>query len=329
MWPFDKSKDNSLTADINRVPVDPSVVEILAQYEVKRSKDKEKLGLCLAGGGSKGRWQIGFLARAAEMGLLKYVDIVAGTSVGGLNGLITARYLSCFQKAIDVWRGIKVNSDVYLGTMPSGFWSIAWMLIQGKLTGPSILNVSPLQAVVEANLSGPLEIPAMIVTTERVTGSKQIFSTLEGAHPVDMAMATSSVPSAFPAYSDEFLDGGCVSNVPVFELEEVGNVTKMVILYCDPEKSNKSAGPPTVLNNGLSAINAMYSVQEERTYREVELIRQLREAKNQGQVEYCHFYPSIDTGQLLDFSKTDLLQKGYQDGCTYLTVDKLKAFLLS
>lgn len=57
-----------------------------------------KLGLVLTGGGAKGAYQVGALRYLAEQGLSP--QIIAGTSIGALNGAVLASH-DCFSDGID------------------------------------------------------------------------------------------------------------------------------------------------------------------------------------------------------------------------------------
>ena len=70
------------------------------------SKEKQKLGLVLEGGGVKGAYQIGALMAVRE--LLVEFDGVVGTSIGAINGAI---YLEGgYSKLFDVWNEIQTNT---------------------------------------------------------------------------------------------------------------------------------------------------------------------------------------------------------------------------
>jgi len=65
-----------------------------------------KRGLVLEGGGAKGAWQYGALKALKERGLS--IDVVAGTSVGALNGLLWA--LDRFDVGENLWGGLHLSS---------------------------------------------------------------------------------------------------------------------------------------------------------------------------------------------------------------------------
>ena len=62
---------------------------------------EHKRGLVLSGGAAFGAFQIGVLEAAEEMGYTKW-DLIAGASVGALNGSMIA--LDKFEKLVDIWK---------------------------------------------------------------------------------------------------------------------------------------------------------------------------------------------------------------------------------
>jgi len=327
-----KKKQPDLLADIVRVPVDPAFEAIWAEYDQRSAK--EVLALCLEGGGAKGRWQGGFLARMAELGFLKRVKVIAGTSVGGLNACVTARYMdesADLQKVVDIWRGIRSNADVYKGEMPDSFWSAAKALLSGRLTGESILDVTPLRELVKRHLDGytSFRVPTFTVATDYM--GKKINILGPGTPAVDMALATSAVPGAFPAHNKQYMDGGCVMNCPYPFLLEAQGATKIVVLYCDPDPSKmpQHSQAPNTINTGTAAIAALFSVQSDMAFTALEMTAELRKLKGEDPIEIAHFYPSVPTGTLLEFgANPELLQKGYDDAVLFFTPEKLKALLV-
>lgn len=320
---------------LNRIEIPTALQNVMSEYAQDLDlKKEERLGLVLAGGGAKGRWQAGFLAFLSQLGLLQEVDVVAGTSVGGLNSLLVAKYRDEFEKAITVWENIRSNKDVYDGSLPRGGWSALLLVLAGKLTGESVLSNTPLRLLADKlfgqyRAQSDMLIPAYVVTTDRTDGSSVVLGPL--SNPVDMAISTSSVPAAFPAYNNVYMDGGCSMNVPFPVIIEQGKATKVIVLYCDPDRTNalRKVEPPTVLSNGLAAINALFNVQEELSWKLLDGMQHVRKAEGLDPIEFAQFYPSAETGQLLEFSNLDVLQKGYDDAVRFVTEEKLRAFLLA
>ena len=330
MFGWFAKKAPEMFPDINRVPVDSAIPPVIQEYESRRSA--EKLGLCLEGGGAKGGWQAGIVARIAEIGLLDKVDVIVGTSVGGMNAAVISRYMGespNMQAVVDIWRGITSNAAIYKGEMPSSFYTGLKTLIGGGLGAASLLDNSPQYDLVNKHLGGdvPSARPVHVITTDYITRTLRVLG--PDASPVDQALATSAVPVAFPPYKGKYMDGGAVENCGVDLLLDLG-CTKILVLYLSPDPSVMpvTAPLPNSINTGVAAIGAMFQVQSDKTFEKLEQIQVLRKIQGKDPIEVLHEYPEADLGDLLQFgAHPENLQNGYNCGVKYLTVDKVREFL--
>src|SRR5674476_47363 len=64
-----------------------------------------KVGLVLSGGGSRGAYQIGVWQALRELGVK--INLVAGTSVGAINGAIICQ--GGFDIAVSLWKEVETN----------------------------------------------------------------------------------------------------------------------------------------------------------------------------------------------------------------------------
>ncbi len=90
---------------------------------------KPRLGIALAGGGSKGAFHVGVLRYLAEAGL--EVDAVSGASIGAFNGSVVAASANMAEAASrleQVWRFIADNNPIKLGNEGPGTADFAWYL---------------------------------------------------------------------------------------------------------------------------------------------------------------------------------------------------------
>lgn len=324
-------KTPQLLPDLNRVTVDPAFTKILDEYDGRSSK--ERIALTLEGGGAKGRFQAGVLARIAEIGLLRRVNMILGTSVGGMNACVTARYMfesPGLQDVVNIWRGITQNSDIYKGEMPTSLWTGLKTLLGGGLSGKGLLDNSPQYALVKRHLDGitNFEIPVYCIATDYVTRSRRLLG--PGTPAVDMALATSAVPVAFPPYQDKYMDGGCVENLATPTALNL-SASKIICVYCDADASQMpvSAPSPTSINTGVAALGAMFQVQSDREFDNLEKAKQLRELRGISPIEVMHLYPPTHTGDLLEFGeRPDLLQLGYNTAVKYVTPEAVRQFLI-
>lgn len=154
----------------------------LADCKPVDPKKLDKFAIILCGGGAAGRWQAGALTALAQLGVLENAKFMAGTSVGGLNTGLYAKYGGLipdeeikegnddipppppgsepivdggvkpsdgvipepFTGAVDIWENITKNKDAYNGSMGGLFDNIG--IGAGFLFGRSaILDASPLR----------------------------------------------------------------------------------------------------------------------------------------------------------------------------------------
>ncbi len=199
--------------------------------------EKPKRALVLPGGGGRGAYQVGVAKALLEKGIT--FDFAYGTSIGGINATLIA------QGAIDrlevLWSSIRARDIFHL---PSA--GLIGRLVLGHKLG--LLDTSPLEEILrrEINLQ-KLKASATKVglcTTDlcsletRLISIDDIMSTNE---LIDILMATSAIPMAFPPRhihgSGLWVDGGLVRNTPMETAIHMGaDEIFMVLLH--PEKIN-------------------------------------------------------------------------------------------
>jgi len=318
-------KKEELLPDIMRIPTDPAFGPILEEYAGKCSK--ENLALCLSGGGSFGRHEAGFIDYLDQIGILPYVNIVAGTSVGAIIGSVLSLFMSA-RPLVDLWRSIKTDSDVYSGNLVlSG--------LTGGLWRAGLLDPRPLYKLIQKTI-GELksQVPMYAIASDFQTRKMAILG--PDTNPVDRALSSSAVPGAFPAWKIDdryYMDGGLIQNIPIpFLLTECA-ATKVIVLYCSPENKTEPAPlakAPSAMDTGIAIVETALDSQEEYTDTIIEETEKLRNALGLDPVEFARFWPREKAGKnFLDFANHQALQAGYDDACRYMTPTKLKNFLLA
>lgn len=173
--------------------------------------------LVLAGGGSRGAYQIGVWKALDELGWK--ADIVTGTSVGCLNAALYA--LQMFPEAEDMWLHLN-NEDVV--SVPSGHKLETLTDLVRAIAATGGLDVAPLEEIVRTMLDeeklrqSPIKYG--LVTVDMATRKPQEL-TLEEI-PEGMADEYMLASAAcFPAFKPRnvnghtFIDGGYFDNVPI------------------------------------------------------------------------------------------------------------------
>ncbi len=185
-------------------------------------------GLVLEGGGGRGAYQIGACKAIEEMEL--EISMVAGTSVGALNGAMVVQ--GDIDKAFDIWyelrpdRVIKLAVDHMEGYTGNGFRPEALRKFAShikRVLNEGGLNVEPLEKLVKS-----------VIDEERIRGSKIGFGVVtvdltarraveiykedmpEG-QLVDYVIASASFPAFKRTIIDgrTFIDGALYNNLPI------------------------------------------------------------------------------------------------------------------
>lgn len=179
----------------------------------------------LAGGASFGAVQAGQLRALAKTDLRP--DMVAGTSVGSLNGAILAEDPDgAADRLSALWS--TVTRDEVFGTTAEA----AMNFLAHK---PSAIRNDGLRTLVERVLSSrdfsDLAVPFTAVATDFITGDAV---GLRSGDLVSALLASAAIPGVFPIVEREgksLVDGGLVANIPLSFVHGQGAAT-IVVLDC-------------------------------------------------------------------------------------------------
>lgn len=202
-----------------------------------KSGDRPFRALVLPGGGGRGAYQVGVSKALIERGI--EFDLAFGTSIGGINATLMAQ--GNMRRLEELWCNIS-GKDVF--SLPSPH-QIGRLVLGHKL---GLLDTRPLEDLLrrEVDLQKLKASPTKIgwCTTDlcsletRLITIDDIISTNE---LIDVLMATSAIPMAFPPRHIQgkglWVDGGLVRNTPVETAIQMGaDEVYMVLLH--PEKIN-------------------------------------------------------------------------------------------
>jgi NTE family protein len=171
---------------------------------------KKKVGLALGGGAARGLAHIGVLEVLQREGIP--IDMIAGTSFGGVVGALCARGQDC---SLMREMALKLNVMKML--------SLADLALpkSGLFGGKAVVNL--LQKMLGKDIKfDELSIPLALVATDIITGEEVVIdrgSVLEGVR------ASISIPGIFTLakWRGHYLvDGGLVNPVPVSVLKKMG-----------------------------------------------------------------------------------------------------------
>ena len=110
-----------------------------------------KRALVLSGGGAKGAFQLGALEYIAHH-KPSYFDfqIIAGVSVGSLNGVMLAQ--KKFEILKQIWDNVS-NEQIYTGSIPRGILQYILLVIKILFGRRSILGIKPLISQIEKHVN--------------------------------------------------------------------------------------------------------------------------------------------------------------------------------
>ena len=189
-----------------------------------------KYALALAGGGTKGSYQIGVWKALREMNI--EISTVAGTSIGAINGAAIA--LDEFEKAKRLWEHLDPSYLVAYKPIEKE-WSFQKkyenIVEQIKdITKKRGLDITPLRRMLETVIreetirNSPIEL---IVSTISLTKMKPVYMSVKdmpAGQVVEYILASAALPifQRIKIEGSTYLDGGAYDNLPINTLLERG-----------------------------------------------------------------------------------------------------------
>ncbi|MFE1753740.1 patatin-like phospholipase family protein [Streptomyces anandii] len=172
----------------------------------------------LGGGGALGAHEVGMLKALLEARLCP--DLVVGTSVGAINGVMVAAdpTPAAIERLADLWSGLG-RAGVFSG-------SLLERLGTAVRSGTHLHTAGPLRALLETHVpAGRLEdlpVPFQCVASSIERAAEHWFA--EGPL-ADAVLASCAVPGLLPPVrvgEEHFLDGGLVNSIPVGRAVDLG-----------------------------------------------------------------------------------------------------------
>lgn len=198
---------------------------------------KPMRALVLPGGGGRGAYQVGVVKALLERGI--EFDLAFGTSIGGINAALLAQ--GSLQRLEKLWGNI-TGRDVF--SLPSAH-QIGRLVLGHKL---GLLDNQPLELLLRREIdlqrvkSSSMKVgwcttdlcslETRLITIDEISTTSEL---------IDVLMATSAIPMAFPPRHIQgkglWVDGGLVRNTPMETAIHMGaDEIYMVLLH--PEKIN-------------------------------------------------------------------------------------------
>lgn len=240
----------------------------------------KKTALILSGGGAKGAFQCGAEKYAREAKGYTW-DIIAGVSVGALNGVMLA--MGKYQRLFELWNTIS-DDQVYTGGF--NLWSTIKILFGAK----SFYGNEPLQQLLAREYD-----PALIKTDVRIGAVSLLsgeYTEFRSEFPnfIKAVLASTVMPIIWtpvdvsPEYKD-MVDGGVRNITPIGDVLDA-EPDEIVIIDCDPDKPIPTPNPPKdLLKIGTRTLDLLLNELFRSDLQEFLLINQLvKEAEDHGVV---------------------------------------------
>jgi NADPH-dependent 2,4-dienoyl-CoA reductase/sulfur reductase-like enzyme/predicted acylesterase/phospholipase RssA len=252
---------------MGRPPQETRAVQSFIRFKVNLSAVKGQLSntgfaleqipsqtvLILQGGGAMGAFECGVVKAMEEAGI--FSDVVAGVSIGALNGAIVASHPGHAAPVLEAfWRELMVDTPVW--PAPAGIAAAltSWQIVaygvpkffRPRWTSPSLApqtwtsfyDPAPVKELLTkyvdfANLkASPVRLLVSAVNVE--SGLLEIFDSYVDDLTADHVIASGSLPPGFPWTTIDgkhYWDGGIISNSPLdLVIERCGESGKRVFI---------------------------------------------------------------------------------------------------
>ncbi|GAA1977612.1 patatin-like phospholipase family protein [Microbacterium pumilum] len=180
----------------------------------------------LGGGGIRGAVEIGMIQALLEAGIRP--DVVAGTSIGAINGALVAAdpTPTVVDTLMRAWTSPEATA-VYGDSLGAQ----AWRLIK---TQTHLNSPAPLQRILERSLGvdarfEDLAVPLRVVAANIERAAEHVF---DSGPLIPAVLASASVPGLLPATrigDEHFIDGGVVNSIPIDQALAAGARTVFVL----------------------------------------------------------------------------------------------------
>ena len=173
----------------------------------------------LGGGGLLGAVEVGMLRALLEHDVQP--DLVLGTSVGALNGLVVAAdpTPAVVDRLLDLWSSVAASNEVYA----DGTWR---QVRRAMRTGTHLHSVRPLRERLEQEY-GETSFADLAVSFQCCAASIERAAEhwFDSGPVVPAVLASAAVPGLLPpalVEGEHYLDGGIVNSIPVGRAVQLG-----------------------------------------------------------------------------------------------------------
>ncbi len=282
----------------------------------------KKIALVLSGGGAKGAFQCGAEKYAREVKGYQW-DIIAGVSVGALNGVMLA--MEKYTRLFEIWNTIS-NDQVYTGGF--NLLSILKIVFGAKSVYSNVpLKDLLLQELEPDRMKADLRIGAVSLVSGEYVEFRGDDPNLAEAVLASTVMPIIWTPVDVSGQHRSMVDGGVRNISPIGDVLDA-EPDEVVIINCSPEAAGPLPGPPeNILKIGTRTLDIMLNELFRSDLREFVRINHLVQQAEKHGVTLHHpvsgrplkYYeckiiePLYPLGDTLDFSQ-EAVQKSLKAG---------------
>jgi len=176
-----------------------------------------KIGLVLSGGGSRGAYQAGALKALDDIGLSQYVTIVAGTSIGAINGAAFCQ--ADFDMLEEIWKNL--SYDKIFSSLKANrnlFLQIGYEFLKN-----GGVNVEPLKELIRDKIdydkiyNNPIDFGLVVFNFSDVKPQYLLKEEIDRDDFIDFIIGSATFP-IFERHiikNRSYLDGGLYDNMPL------------------------------------------------------------------------------------------------------------------
>lgn len=173
------------------------------------SPAKRLISLVLSGAGTYGSLEAGAVVALYERSL------IPGEVIGTSAGSIIAALIALGKSPIE-FKDI-ITSANYSKLIPYSDWSVVPFLIRGYFASNKNV-IAWLKEITDEQTISDLIMPLTTVTTNLYSGKFEALSSaiLDPSTPIwEMILPSMSIPDIFPAYKNQYVDGGLANNLGI------------------------------------------------------------------------------------------------------------------
>ena len=271
------------------------------------------------GGGAKAGFGVGVTKRMFELGILNDIELIVGTSAGGLLGAGASKYYKNFDVFENVWLSIKKNSDIYDGKIDIwGFMKLFFMTNFGKKECKSLLNQQGLYKILKEHFGGmklkDFPIPLCLTGTDLTKGEKEIYypNDVQEYDAVLMLKVTSGIPIVLQSQEINGrvkCDGGMFANGNVLDAIKLG-ATEIYFVRTSPEVSPINYFKNSIQFIAPAVVSALLDGYTKEMWEDIR--------RDYPNVKIHIIAPDKKLCDALDFTKTaETVKKGYLKAFRY------------